>query len=446
MTYKLKVGLQTVLLAALVMVLFFGLAQPASAQGIVYGDTVPQGVTLNNDIILVGDDVLVDGNVNGNILAIGRTVNISGTVDGSAIILAGLLDIRDVINGSLYNASGETRLGASGKVGKDLYFAGGSLDVKPEASIGRDLYAFTGGAQLTKNIGRDVVAIVGPYEMLKVLYQALNGKFGLPKLDIPFLTLAPSGRQASLAAAAAAPFSLLGLGSAPQAPIAQSAGIDWSAVGDWAMGRLLEFVTLLVIGGLLLWLVPWRLEAWVQRSTRKPWMLMLYGLGYVIIAFAGAAVILFLIIILAYGLAFIHFTNLAFLVGMLGMLAVGLAFFIFVLFAFYVSKVVVADMFGGLILRKLAPKARFHRFWPFLLGLFLYVLLVSIPYLGFVLAFLAVLLGFGAIVQVVLAERAAPAAVAEVGEMDAPQAIEMETPVVVESPAPAAGDPSQPGQ
>ena len=204
------------------------------------------------------------------------------------------------------------------------------------------------------------------------------------------------------------------------------------------MNRLLEFVTLLVIGSLLLWLTPWRLADWVKRSTKKPWLLMLYGLGYIIIAFAGSAIIWSLIIIVAYGLAVIRFTNLAFLVGALGTLAVGLAFFIFILFAFYVSKVVVADMLGGLILRKLAPKASIHRFWPFLLGLFLYVLLVSIPYLGFVLSFLAVLLGFGAIVQVLLAERAAPA-VSPVNEMEAPAEMAAEFAAELETPAPASG-------
>jgi hypothetical protein len=51
------------------------------------------------------------------------------------------------------------------------------------------------------------------------------------------------------------------------------------------------------------------------------------------------------------------------------------------------------------------PNSTVHRFWPFVLGLFLYVLVVSIPYLGFVLAFLAVLLGFGALVQAFMAER-----------------------------------------
>ena len=406
MTYKQKAWLQPVLLAALLVTMFFSLAQTAHAQGIVYGDTVPQGVTLDHDIILVGDNVLVDGDLNGNLLAIGRTVEISGTVDGSAIVIAGLADIKDVINGSLYNASGETKVAGNGKVGRDLYYAGGSLDVQPEASIGRDLYAFTGGAQLTKNIGRDVVAVVGPYEMLKVLYRALNGKFGLPKLDIPFLSLAPGTRQATgLGAAAAVPFSLLGTGAPLAEATAQSGGVDWPGVGDWALGRLREFVVLLVIGSLLLWLMPSRLSTWVARSTRKPWLLMLYGLGYIIIAFAGAAIILVLLLVLSYGLAVLTLVNLAFLFAMLGMLSVGLAFFVFILLAFYVSKVVVADMAGSLILRRLVPNATVHRFWPFVLGLFLYVLVVSIPYLGFVLGFLAVLLGFGALVQAFMAER-----------------------------------------
>jgi hypothetical protein len=433
MTYKQKAWLQPVLLAVLLAAMFFSLTQSAHAQGIIYGDTVPQGVTLDNDIILVGDNVLVDGNLNGNLLALGRNVTISGTVDGSAIILAGLTDIKDAINGSLYNASGETRLNANGKVGRDLYYAGGSLDVKPEASIGRDLYAFTGGAQLTKNIGRDVVAVVGPYEMLKVLYRALNGKYGLPKLDIPFLSLAPLHQPASgLGAAAAVPLSLLGMGDAPAEANAQASGVNWPAVGDWALGRLRQFVVLLVIGSLLLWLVPFRLNAWVRRSAQKPWLLMLYGLGYIIIAFAGAAIILVLILVISYGLAVLTLGNLAFLFAMLGMLAVGLAFFVFVVFAFYVSKVVVADLVGGLILNNLAPKVTIHRFWPFLLGLFLYVLLVSIPYLGFVLAFLAVLLGFGAIVQAVMAER---------GELESQSVIDESTePVATEVAAPAAGE------
>jgi hypothetical protein len=434
MTYKQKACLQPVLPAALLVAMFFSLTQRAHAQGIVYGDTVPEGVTLDHDIILVGDHVLVDGNLNGNLLAIGRTVDISGTVDGSAIILAGVADIKDVINGSLYNATGETILGGNGKVGRDLYYAGGSLDIKPEASIGRDLYAFTGGAQLTKNIGRDVVAVVGPYEMLKVLYRALNGKFGLPKVDIPFLSLGPATRQATgLGAAAAVPFSLIGMGDSPARAVAQSAGVDWSAVGDWALGRLREFVVLLFIGSLLLWLMPSRLGAWVRRSTQKPWLLMLYGLGYIIIAFAGAAIILVLILVLSYGLAVLTLANLAFLFAMLGMLSVGLAFFIFILLAFYVSKVVVADMLGSLILRKLAPNSVVHRFWPFVLGLFLYVLLVSIPYLGFVLAFLAVLLGFGALVQALMAERRELDASPVVSEAAAPA-------VASEEAAPATGE------
>lgn len=406
MTVQQKKWLQPVLLAALLVTMFFNLTQTAHAQGIIFGDTVPQGVTLDNDIILVGDEVLVDGNLNGNLLAIGRRVTISGTVDGSAIILAGIADIRNAINGSLYNASGETNLGANGLVGRDLYYAGGSLDVQPEASIGRDLFAFTGGAQLTKNIGRDVVAVIGPYEMLKVLYKALNGKFNLPPIEIPFLSLKPAARPAGgLAAAAAVPFQLAGVGAASAAPSAQTSSVDWPVVGDLALGRLRELVVLLLIGGLLLWLMPARLETWVKRTMHKPWLLMLYGLGYIIIAFAGAGVILFMILAVSYGLAVLTLTNLAFLFGMLGTLVVGLAFFVFYLLAFYVSKVVVAELIGSLIVRKLAPNAAVHRFWPFLLGLFLYVLLVSIPYLGLVLSFLAVLLGFGALAQVLMAER-----------------------------------------
>jgi uncharacterized membrane protein len=49
-----------------------------------------------------------------------------------------------------------------------------------------------------------------------------------------------------------------------------------------------------------------------------------------------------------------------------------------------------------LILRRLAPKANQYLILPLLLGLFLYVLLASIPYFGWVIAVLVNSIGLGA--------------------------------------------------
>ena len=60
-------------------------AAPVSAQSIYYGDRVPAGVTVENDLILVGNDVVIDGTVNGDVLALGSRVTVNGTVDGSLV-------------------------------------------------------------------------------------------------------------------------------------------------------------------------------------------------------------------------------------------------------------------------------------------------------------------------------------------------------------------------
>ena len=77
-----KIAFLTPLLA---LVLLFGAVSPAHAQGIVAGDTIPAGITVDDDVILFGETVTIDGDVNGNVFALGGTVTINGKVDGSVL-------------------------------------------------------------------------------------------------------------------------------------------------------------------------------------------------------------------------------------------------------------------------------------------------------------------------------------------------------------------------
>jgi hypothetical protein len=58
--------------------------------------------------------------------------------------------------------------------------------------------------------------------------------------------------------------------------------------------------------------------------------------------------------------------------------------------------VIVAYLVGQLILERVAPRAAGQRLWSLLVGLVLYVLLASIPGLGWVIVVLVTALGLGA--------------------------------------------------
>jgi uncharacterized membrane protein len=58
--------------------------------------------------------------------------------------------------------------------------------------------------------------------------------------------------------------------------------------------------------------------------------------------------------------------------------------------------VIVAYLTGYIILKPLAPQANEHKIVPFMIGLLIFILLVSIPILGFALRIIVTGIGLGA--------------------------------------------------
>ena len=400
MTSRQNIWLRLGLIALIVVGLSFTLTRPSQAQGVViYGDQVPAGTTVDNDVILFGKDVVVAGDVKGDVFALGQTVTISGTIDGSLATIGESVSIKGPVNGTTYNASVRTELSPAAKLAKNLYYAGVSLFARPGSSIGRDLYVISVGAELTGNVDRNVVGVIGPVQIINLIYRAFTGGASLPVIGA---TSPGSYAWQVQGAAALAPVSMInlvdtGLGIRRMEAAAQAGSVDWNQVGTWFVTRLRGFITLLILGAILAWLFPFNMKRWAVRSTEKPWLVALYGLAYIILAFVGAIIAAVVVVGLALAFAFIKLGGLGFLIAALGLFTIGILFFVFYLFAFFISKVVFAYLLGMLIFKRLAPNLAEGRFWPFLLGLVIYIFLVAIPYVGWIVAFAAVLLGTGSI-------------------------------------------------
>lgn len=174
-------------------------------------------------------------------------------------------------------------------------------------------------------------------------------------------------------------------------------GIDWRLVGDWLLNFLLEAVTFLVFGALTLWLFPRSFTHAAERARAHPFKSLGIGTVVVIVGYLAALLLFLLIAALWVGLLATRLNGLAGFVFGIGLSTWALAVAIFSLIVAFVSKLVVAYLIGKLILRKLPAQTFWRNFVILLLGVFIYLLARSIPWIGLVIGAVVTLIGTGAI-------------------------------------------------
>jgi len=438
--------------------------QAAMAQAPVVGNNVPSGQVVEDSLLLYGTQVSIDGVVNGDVLAIGQDVTLNGEVKGSLITIGSKVLINGKVGGNIYSASGSLELGPTSDVRWSLYSAGGFLTLDQGSQVERDLYTVSLGARLLGTVGRNTRAFIGLSEILRLplvdtgLMQSIQNRFqstpapAAPPTTAPTLVPTPSvysnpgGQMVGIASLA--PFSLLNVQRNPSmiATIAStainlqlqnvSASIDTASLGNWLYARFHDFLPLFIIGLILAWLFPRFLKGSAKNLRTSP--LADIGLGLLAYIVGYGATILLLVLIIGIGVFFvaIKFWGLAWLTWGAGLSSLGLAFWIFSLAVGYLSKIVVSFFVGEIILGRLADSI-WRRFGAVLLGLIIFVLLVAIPILGWVITFLTILFGLGAIVSYFI-ERRRRASQPEEPEV---------TPTASQPPSPeAASTPSEPEQ
>ena len=387
----------------------FSVVSPAQAQGITINvdDTIASGEVVENDAFLAGTTVRVDGDVVGDVFAAGAFVEVNGNVDGSLVAVGQNVVINGAVGGTVYVAAVTLDLGPEAETVRNVYFIGASAGTDEDSVIGRDLVVASMGANLSGEIGRNTVGMIGPWEVFKWFMELI----GRPVFE--------PGASSSLAEPSqqVAGESIQFSGFLPRTGILEliadeagviisgdqlaqtDTGIDSAAVTNWLLGVAEEFVTLLIFGLIAIWLFASFLKRSGEKLEEKPLKSTGFGLlGLVIsVALIGVVVLVtVLILVLGIGLGALGLWDLALAVWGVGFSSLGLAFWLSLLFVSYGTKVIVAFLVGTLILRRLAPNSLQYKILPLLLGLLIYVLLAWIPYFGWVVAVLVNAVGLGA--------------------------------------------------
>lgn len=384
------------------VILLFSMVPAAFAQddttGPVTGSRVPAGETIENDVFLTGDRIVVDGDVEGDVFAFGREVVVNGRVDGSVFMIGQVLEMNGAISHSTYAVGGTIGLGAEATIGRSLYGLTGSLAIGQDSSIGRDLNAVSIGFAMAGQVQRNTNVVVGAIELAQRLLQLYNQNPNLPDIGqllpeqgatavpqllfVSYRGIAPGGA----------------LLSTPTAVPAQQDDTPNQAeqVWDWIYERLRQLVTFVIVGAILIWRKPRWLDRWAEEAHNQTGLSIAYGFGFYLLGAFGVALLFAIAAAIGFGLYALTLRELAYTAWGLGISGVGVLAFGYISLVAFVSKVIVAYLAGWLIWRRLSGREAGNHMGPLFIGLLIYILVILIPFLGWVIKLLVTFIGMGA--------------------------------------------------
>jgi hypothetical protein len=278
---------------------------------------------------------------------------VAGTVTGDALVAAGSTTISGQVDGDLRVGAGQARI--EGRVNEDVLLGAGQATVASGSQIGGDLIFGTGRMQMDGAVAGSVLGSTGDYTR--------GGSVG----DSERVNLAePAGEQRE------------------------------PTLADRLLDVVRRYVSLLVIGVLLVWLLP-RLVRGAADSARRR---ILPSLGFGVLGFIGVIIglvlLLLVTILVAVVLGLLSLGSLTGITLFAGLLVAAILVFLFVLAIAFAAQAVV-----GLALGRLVVRGEGHSFGSTLgalaVGLLVVVLVAAIPVVGGWLEALLVLVGLGAL-------------------------------------------------
>ena len=314
--------------------------------------TVPATETVQGDLIASGGRCGSTAGSSATWSPAGGQVFVAGTVTGDVLVAAGSTTISGEVGGDLRAGTGQVRI--EGRVGEDVLLGAGQATITSRAHIGGDLIFGVGRMQMDGTVAGSVLGSTGNYS---------NGG---------------------------------SVGGTEHVNIRQPEEAREPTLADRAVDALRRYVSILVIGVLLLWLLPGVLRGAADAARGR--LLVSFGvgiLGFIAVIVLLIGVILF-IVLLAIVLGLLGLGSLAGVTVFGGVLVAAIIVFLFVLAVVFAAPATVGLALGRLLVR---TDGRSFGSWlgAVALGVLVVVLVASIPVAGGFLEALLVLLGLGAL-------------------------------------------------
>lgn len=384
---------------------------------------------INDDLYVGARRLIVDGTIRGDLIAGAQEIIINGAVEGDVFAAAQYVTVNGTVGDSAVVAAMTLSLNSGASVGYNVMFAGFGLDAKRDSQVGHDVLVAGYQAQLNGGIDQDVRAGLGALEVRGQVGRDVNATVGEadeefgPWFFFPGIPVSPIDpglrigegaviggelRYTSRSAGAIAAGAEIQGGVTRELPAGGEAGeaaggpdtttILGLTILSWIARTIGTIIALLIVGGLVLWLLPEAVYRATEILEAKPLPSLGWGCLTEIVFLVGVPVTAAAVIVLSLIIGAVTLGQLLGSLMTFGLAVVGLISATFGIVIIYVTKVVVAFLVGGRLLRQLQPSWEGRWFWPLLIGVILFVILRAMPILGALISFAVTLIGLGAIV------------------------------------------------
>lgn len=415
-------GRRILAVAVLVAACILGLSSWTSVQAMrfVGGERVVIGPdeVVSDDLYVAAREVIIHGTVQGDVYAAAQQVTVGGNgrVVGDLVVAAQIVDVQGAVEDDI-RATGYVVRVAAPQVGDDVVAAAFSVEVGQESTVkgslvagayqvliagdvAEDVLVGANGITVEGHVGGNFTAVVGERGGTSPTFWSFF--FNTQEIAVPTvpsgLRLADGARVAgnliyqSVQEATIAPGAQVGGNVEHRLPPPPAEETKPPAFGTlpWALQQLRRLVTYLLVGLLLFLTIPEATRRLGRTMFRRP--LSALGWGIVAVAVVIAALV---VVLLVAGIA----------TGLFALLTLGtLARWSIVLGVALDALIVVVYLaYVGLVVPVLVPYAtlspldRGGWWWvpPLVLGVVLYVILTTLPYVGWAIALLAILAGLG---------------------------------------------------
>jgi cytoskeletal protein CcmA (bactofilin family) len=417
------------LVIGLTLLSILAVATPALAFEFKSGNNViiPEGEVVEDDLYITAENFILEGTIKGDLVVFASSITIkTGGVIEEDLLAGGQSIIVDgAVQDDVRVGAAAIVFGSDSLVGDDLVAAGYSLETMTGSQVGGDALFAGYQAKLGGDIEGSLLVFANGLDLQGSVKGDVTGELGTAQDTPPF---SPFGFIPNMPSVPTVPGGLT-IGSRAQIggdleytseemfvipegivagdetriePTPQPEEIEEvtaapSKTSVWFRQNISNLLTLLVLGLLMAWLTPGFLSKSAQALRTKPWHSLGLGiLSYAVIFFAvlilGAITVLLTLI-----LGVITLGELVWATILAGIIATSIVVFVFVFSAAYLSKLVVSYVVARFLLERIKPEWAESRYWSMVLGVILFAILASIPYLGWLISVVAILFGLGAL-------------------------------------------------
>ncbi len=368
----------------LVLMVVWSLATPSPALAFVplAGNVIVVSEPFQDDVYISGGTVGVVGAIDGDLAVVGGTVTLAGPVTGSILAAGGTLMIEGPIGRSLRAAGGTLRVAS--RITVDAVLAGGTIEVAQTAEVGRDLVAAGGTIVLLGSVKRNAL-LSGGRILIRGTIRGDADVRGSQVVLEEDARIEGKLRYTADAEVKIKPGQVSGGVERLFPPLSRRPA---RAIDLWPfaiVGRVLEVLWLLAFGLVAMALTPRGVLRVAERIRTQFGLSLLTGFVLLVVVPVGVGLLV---------------------VTLLGIPLGAVALFLY-LATLYPGLIFTAVALGEWIIRvwQRGPARTVSPYLVVTVGTLGLAVLFAIPWVGWVIRFLAVLAGFGAFWATVWATR-----------------------------------------